>query len=110
VRADFVAGNCGSIPRSGEFTQASENSPCIPTVAQAALLAEVPQTVARIVGLSIGFTDANAIRSRCANLLSAERAASVEAGPFSHLEESKCGPCGPRRRILISTIRSALMR
>ena len=28
--------------------------------------------------------------------------------PFWHVEESKCGPCGMRHRILIITIRSAL--
>lgn len=43
----------------------------IPTIDEAELLAEVRQTVARIVGLSIDFTDAHAIRSRYAELLSA---------------------------------------
>jgi hypothetical protein len=47
----------------------------IPTVDEAELLAEVRRTVARIVGLSIDFTDARAIRSRYAELLSAARKA-----------------------------------
>ncbi len=45
----------------------------IPTVDEAELLAEVRQTVAKIVGLSIDFTDAHGIRSRYAELVSAAR-------------------------------------
>ncbi|MCZ2075021.1 MAG: phosphoadenosine phosphosulfate reductase family protein [Bryobacterales bacterium] len=47
----------------------------IPTVDEAELLAEVRQIVARVVGLSIDFTDAHAIRSRYHELLLAARAA-----------------------------------
>ncbi|MCZ2079321.1 MAG: phosphoadenosine phosphosulfate reductase family protein [Bryobacterales bacterium] len=47
----------------------------MPTVDEAKLLAEVRQTVASAVGLSIGFTDAEEILNRYAELLSAARAA-----------------------------------
>jgi 3'-phosphoadenosine 5'-phosphosulfate sulfotransferase (PAPS reductase)/FAD synthetase len=41
---------------------------CVPSFAEAELLAEVRTTVASIVGLTIGFTDAEAIRARYADL------------------------------------------
>jgi hypothetical protein len=48
---------------------------CVPSFAETELLAEIRMTVARIVGLTIGFTDAYAIRARYADLYRAALAA-----------------------------------
>jgi len=48
---------------------------CVPSFAEAELLAEIRTTVASIVGLTIGFSDADSIRARYADLYQAALAA-----------------------------------
>lgn len=44
---------------------------CVPTIAEAELLADIRRTVATTVGLTTHFTDADAIRARYADLYQA---------------------------------------